>query len=245
MFNLPLAEELPHTEIHASPFFVEEKIESIRGQIASQATNHPAVLEGYDNLIQALLQAKEEDPSLDLQKVLAAISYSAERHQSQTRKDLAATPYIIHPMGVAQQLIEIGKIHDADILTGALLHDVIEDTFSLEETDKGYTEISFLFGETVAGYVREVSDDKALPKEERKRLQIEHAPHKSYGATAIKLSDKLYNLKDLSHSPPPDWPQERTDLYFSWAEKVVQGLPDHHPALKEAVQKTIDAYRAK
>ncbi len=80
-------------------------------------------------------------------------------------------PYINHPLEVANLLANVGKIEDYDVLIAAVLHDTIEDTDTTEE------EIAEMFGETVCGYVAEVTDDKSLPKARRKELQIEHAPH--------------------------------------------------------------------
>ena len=65
-----------------------------------------------------------------------------------------------------------------------------------------------------------MSDDKTLPSEERKRLQIVHAPTASREAKLVKLADKLYNLRDLERCRPVGWSTERADNYFKWAAKV-------------------------
>lgn len=173
----------------------------------------------------------------DIHHILEAVEFAANKHQFQTRANLAQTPYIIHPIGVADQLLMIGKIHDPDILMGALLHDTVEDT------DTSFEEIRIAFGERVEGFVREVTDDRSLTRAERKRLQIVHAPHKSAGAAQIKLSDKLYNLNDLLYSPPVDWTKKRTAEYFNWAQQVVNALPWVNAPLKQAVDQTIATYR--
>lgn len=79
----------------------------------------------------------------------------------------------------------------------------------------------------------EVTDDKGLSKDERKRLQIEHAPHMSRRAKLVKLADKLYNLRDLKRSTPVDWSEKRVQEYFEWAVKVVAGLRGTSPALED------------
>lgn len=76
----------------------------------------------------------------------------------------------------------------------------------------------------VSGIVREVTDDKSLPKLARKAQQIEHAPHASYDAKLVKLADKLYNLRDLNRQTPVGWSEDRVQEYFIWAAKVVNGL---------------------
>ena len=78
----------------------------------------------------------------------------------------------------------------------ALLHDTVEDTDTTPE------EIEAKFGPIVARIVQEVTDDKTLPKHERKRMQVEHAPHSSGQAKLVKLADKLYNLRDLNRCTP-------------------------------------------
>ena len=81
----------------------------------------------------------------------------------------------------------------------------------------------------------EVTDDKSLSKQERKRLQIEHAPHKSHKAKLVKLADKLYNLRDLSRAVPEGWTDERVQEYFVWASKVVAGLRGTNQRLEESL----------
>ena len=83
-------------------------------------------------------------------------------------------------------------ISDPDVIIGALLHDTVEDT------DCSFEEIEALFGASVTEIVRQVTDDKTLPKMERKRLQVVKAPSKTPQAKLVKLADKLHNLRDLT-----------------------------------------------
>jgi guanosine-3',5'-bis(diphosphate) 3'-pyrophosphohydrolase len=160
-------------------------------------------------------------------QLLEAIRFSAEKHRNQRRKDVAQSPYVNHPIEVAQLLWDVGGIRDVDVLIAAVLHDTIEDTGTRPE------EISDRFGEQVLSFVLEVTDDKSLPKQERKRLQIETAPQKSVGAKLIKLADKCCNVRDLVTTPPVNWPLERRKDYLLWTEKVVAGLGNINPALEE------------
>lgn len=111
------------------------------------------------------------------------------------------------------------------MLCAALLHDTIEDTETTAEELRGQ------FGDAITSIVLEVTDDKSLPKAERKRLQIEHAPHTSAKAKQVKLADKICNLRDILASPPADWPLARKQEYFDWAAKVVAGARDAHVGL--------------
>jgi len=160
-------------------------------------------------------------------QLLEAVRFAAEKHRDQRRRDSKKTPYINHPIEVAQLLWEIGEVRDADVLLAAILHDTIEDTDTRPE------EISNRFGDEVLSFVLEVTDDKSLPKGERKRLQIETAPHKSFGAKLIKLADKSCNVRNLVTMPPKDWPLERRQEYLLWTEKVVAGLRGTNAALEE------------
>ena len=80
--------------------------------------------------------------------------------------------------------------------------------------------------------VLEVTDDKSLPKAERKRLQVEHAPNRSLPAKQLKLADKISNVRDILSNPPPDWPAERCQEYLDWARQVVDGVRGANPALE-------------
>jgi len=107
----------------------------------------------------------DEDVSL----MLKAFKYSADKHQCQRRKDASATPYINHPIAVAEMLWRIGGVRDTSVIIAAILHDTIEDT------DATPQELEREFGPEVRGLVAEVTDDKGLLKEERKILQEKHA----------------------------------------------------------------------
>jgi guanosine-3',5'-bis(diphosphate) 3'-pyrophosphohydrolase len=172
---------------------------------------------------------------LDLPLILHSLEFAAEKHRGQVRKDADATPYIQHPIALATLLWETG-IHDAEVLAAAILHDTIEDTQTTHE------ELEKKFNRSVADLVAEVSDDKRMPKADRKQKQIDDAPHKSSRAALIKLADKISNLRDIARSPPPDWSIERRRQYFDWARAVVKKLPERHPRLEALFD---EAYAAK
>jgi guanosine-3',5'-bis(diphosphate) 3'-pyrophosphohydrolase len=155
----------------------------------------------------------------DVGRLLQAISFAAEKHRNQRRKDKDASPYINHPIALASLLTTVGGITDLTVLQAAILHDTVEDT------DTSYEELVASFGRRVADVVMEVTDDKHLEKPRRKALQIEHAPHASREAALVKLADKTCNLRDVAASPPERWTLERRQEYFDWARQVVDGLP--------------------
>lgn len=151
----------------------------------------------------------------DIGLTLKALAFAAHKHRDQRRKDENASPYINHPIALANVLCNEGGITDVNVLCAALLHDTIEDTETMPD------ELTELFGKAISDIVMEVTDDKALPKAERKRLQIEHAAHASYEAKLVKLADKISNLRDIASCPPADWGMKRKREYFDWARKVV------------------------
>lgn len=161
-----------------------------------------------------------------LGQFLTAIHFSAEKHRHQRRKDPDASPYINHPIQVAELLWRVGQIRDVSVIIAAVLHDTIEDTETSSE------EIASQFGEDILSVVLEVTDDKSLPKSERKRLQIEHASMISPKAKLIKLADKTCNVRDVTYSPPRGWNLERRVEYLDWTEKVVNGLRGVNPTLE-------------
>lgn len=169
----------------------------------------------------------------DVAKLIKAADYAAKKHRSQRRKGADGDPYINHPLQVAKLLTEVGGITDVDVLTAAILHDVVEDTETTPE------EIEKTFGARVRGLVMEVTDDKSLPKAERKRLQIEHAPHLSDDAKQIKIADKYSNISDIMHNPPDDWSDERRSEYIKWGAEVFAGLRGVNPALDQALEELL------
>ncbi|XP_050395887.1 guanosine-3',5'-bis(diphosphate) 3'-pyrophosphohydrolase MESH1 [Patella vulgata] len=166
---------------------------------------------------------------MNCKELIKCMNFSAIKHRFQRRKDPDKTPYINHPIGVAYILSEEAGITDLNILQAALLHDTIEDT------DTTLDELKKEFGEEVAAIVAEVSDDKTLPKQERKRLQILHASKASPSAKLVKLADKLYNLRDLNHATPEGWSEERVQEYFIWAAKVVNQIRGINSALESSL----------
>ncbi len=162
----------------------------------------------------------------DFGKILKALQFAARKHRDQRRKGGQHAPYINHPIDVTEILWRVGKVRDVVTLLGALLHDTIEDT----DTSPG--ELRDLFGEEVLSVVLEVTDDKSLPKAERKRLQVASAPHKSARARQIKLADKISNVTEITLDPPMDWSLERRKEYLDWTERVIDGLRGQNPELE-------------
>jgi|APFre7841882724_1041349.scaffolds.fasta_scaffold82044_2 guanosine-3',5'-bis(diphosphate) 3'-pyrophosphohydrolase len=165
-----------------------------------------------------------EHPSFSM--VVEALAFAAERHRDQRRKDPARTPYINHPIALLRVLYLEAGIHDPLVLCAALLHDTVEDTATTCE------EIGAHFGLAIGEVVLEVTDDKHLPKSERKRLQVVHAAGASEPARLVKLADKICNLRDVATSPPLGWDLERQQAYFDWAREVVDQIRGTHGRLE-------------
>jgi guanosine-3',5'-bis(diphosphate) 3'-pyrophosphohydrolase len=149
-----------------------------------------------------------------------ALAFASRKHSQQKRKDADASPYINHPIALVSILAVEAGINDRDILCAALLHDTIEDT------DTTVEELVEAFGGPVASLVQEVTDDKRLPKAERKLRQVEHAAHLSPKARVVKLADRIANLRDVADSPPVKWSLARRQEYFDWAKQVVDHIPE-------------------
>ncbi len=149
-------------------------------------------------------------------KILNAARIASQWHASQRRKGAAQEPYINHLIEVAELVATVGA--PEDVVCAALLHDAIEDQgiSALMIADR--------FGPYVASLVCEVTDDKMLPKAERKAAQIIAAPNLSPGAKLIKLADKISNVRSIAFSPPVDWPRQRRLDYIEFCCRVVAGL---------------------
>jgi (p)ppGpp synthase/HD superfamily hydrolase len=170
-----------------------------------------------------------------LTAVTKAAVRAAHWHTGQRRKGEAKEPYINHLIEVAGLVTEATGGDDVNLMIAALLHDAVEDQGISRAT------IAAEFGEDVATLVMEVTDDKTLPKAQRKALQVEHAPHKSPRAALLKIADKTSNLMALASSPPADWPQQRRADYVQWARDVVAGLRVDNAFLRERFAEAADA----
>ncbi|XP_033921863.1 guanosine-3',5'-bis(diphosphate) 3'-pyrophosphohydrolase MESH1 [Melopsittacus undulatus] len=170
----------------------------------------------------------------DAARLLDAADFAAQKHREQRRKDPEGTPFINHPLAVARILACEAGVTDIELLQAALLHDTVEDT------DTTFSELEARFGGAVTGLVREVTDDKELPRAERKRLQVERAPDRSPRARLLMLADKLHNLRDITRCPPAGWGPERVQEYFRWAAQVVSGLRGTSPALEAALEAVLE-----
>jgi (p)ppGpp synthase/HD superfamily hydrolase len=159
----------------------------------------------------------------DIQIVARAADFAARKHTHQRRKGEAAEPYFNHLAQVAMVLADAGA--DANLVAAGYLHDTIEDQ------EVTHAELVETFGPDVADLVAHVTDDKRLPKDRRKRLQVEHAPHLPARAQMLKMADKISNLSALLASPPAGWTTQRRIEYFEWAREVVDGCRGAHTGL--------------
>ncbi len=172
-----------------------------------------------------------------INQFVSALAFSATKHRDQRRKDVEASPYINHPIALVNVLVNEGGVLNWDVLCAALLHDTIEDTQTTAE------ELTKAFGKNVTAIVLEVTDDKALPKAERKLQQIAHAAHSSHEAKLVKLADKICNLRDILASPPADWSTKRKQEYFEWATAVVAGIRGSNSKLEKIFDALVEQGR--
>lgn len=124
-------------------------------------------------------------------KIFKAIEFAARAHSGQFRRTVKV-PYIVHPLGVAQILIENGC--SEDVVIAGLLHDTVEDTSTtLNSIEKE-------FGVAVAELVEHASE---LPKtkygwRERKEHKLKHLELASEDALLVCCADKLHNIQSIS-----------------------------------------------
>ncbi len=168
--------------------------------------------------------------------ILKALDFAALKHRDQRRKDAQASPYINHPIALANVLVGEGGVSEPVVLAAALLHDTLEDTQTTA------AELRAAFGDAITRVVEEVTDDKSLLKAERKRLQVEHAAAISREAKLVKLADKICNVRDMANHPPAKWDLTRRREYFEWAKAVVDRMRGINPALE---RKFDEAYALK
>lgn len=155
-----------------------------------------------------------------------ALRFAAHKHRDQRRKDADGSPYINHPIDLFSILSDEAGIDCTEVLCAALLHDTIEDTETSVE------EMRANFGRGVCDIVLAVTDDKTLPKAERKHQQVLRAASARYEARLVKLADKIANLRDLLEHPPHDWDDARRVAYCNWAREVIDQLRGTHAGLE-------------
>jgi len=162
----------------------------------------------------------------DVSLILKALEFAAQKHRDQRRKDKHASPYINHPIQLANVLWNEGGVTDPVVIAAALLHDTIEDT------ETSWQELRGEFGDEIADIVVEVTDVQWLKKIVRKRLQVARTRHASESARLVKLADKICNLRDIAARPPTGWSLQRRREYFDWAKEVVDKLRGTNPGLE-------------
>jgi GTP diphosphokinase / guanosine-3',5'-bis(diphosphate) 3'-diphosphatase len=166
--------------------------------------------------------------------VSSAANFAAERHKDQRRKGKRQVPYVNHLAEVARLLAVATKGTDAELVAAGWLHDTVEDTVTSQD------ELVSTFGDDVASLVMEVTDDKSLPKAERKRLQVLKTPAKTLRAKMIKLADLTSNLRQF----PEDWESQRINDYFEWADQVAAGCRGVNAELERTFDQTVASGRA-
>ena len=156
-------------------------------------------METFENRYASLCAAiAKHMPGADMERIDRAINYAREKHKEQKRKD--GSPYIIHPLAVAEIVAELGL--DEDAILGALLHDCIEDT------DASFDEIAKLFGTTCAELVEGVTKLTRANFSSNEQEQMENlrkmfmAMSKDIRVVLIKISDRLHNMRTMQYQTP-------------------------------------------
>lgn len=218
----------------AIPETMPIKIQECREVVLQRSAANADVLKMFDETVALWHQYyKEKNGEFDLDTLLQAIQFSAVKHEGQSRKDAAATPYIIHPIGVARSLWSIGEIRSVNVLVAALLHDTLEDTETTKE------ELEAAFGPRVLYTVIELTDDPSVPENQKKQKQVEHAPLMSLNAQLVKLADRLYNIRDLRNIT--NYPPESIENYKNWGRKLLKALRGTNANLERALEKELEA----
>jgi (p)ppGpp synthase/HD superfamily hydrolase len=170
--------------------------------------------------------------------VTRAADFAARKHVNQRRKGANQEPYINHLAEVARLLATTAVEPDASLVAAGWLHDTLEDTDTTKE------ELEKEFGRLVTDIVLEVTDDKSLPKETRKRLQIETTGAKSREARLLKIADKTSNVFAVAVSRPVDWDTARVADYVRWAQAVVASCRGLNAELEKAFDMAVSAAHA-
>ena len=177
-------------------------------------------METFSEHYAAMYQAVNQYlPGVDMELVDRAVEYAREKHKNQSRKD--GSPYIIHPLAVAEIVAEMGL--DVDAILGALLHDCIEDT------DASHDEIARLFGTSVAELVEGVTKLTRANFSSTEEAQMENlrkmfmAMSKDIRVVLIKIADRLHNMRTMQYQTPEKQLKkcrETMDIYAPLAHRL-------------------------
>lgn len=160
---------------------------------------------------------------VDIPRLLEALDFAAVRHSAQRRKGPDAAPYVNHLIEVASLVANVGQVGEVDVLIAAVLHDVLEDTPTTAD------EVTERFGARVCRFVQALSDDKSLPRRQRRDLALAELPRAETLVQVIKLADLASNIKLL----PPNWTEERKREYLEWSEHAATICAPACPPLAE------------
>ena len=182
---------------------------------------------------------KEYMPELDMSVIDQAVEYAGEKHKQQKRKD--GSPYIIHPLAVAEIVVEMGL--DTDAILGALLHDCIEDT------DASFDEIAKKFGHTTAELVEGVTKLTRANFSSSEEQQMENlrkmfmAMSKDIRVVLIKIADRLHNMRTMQYQSPAKQIskcRETMDIYAPLAHRL--GMQKMKWELEDIALRYLDPY---
>ncbi len=172
--------------------------------------------EHYDSLCATI---RKRMPGADIALIDRAVEFAREKHKDQKRKD--GSPYIIHPLAVAEIVVEMGL--DMDAILGALLHDCIEDT------DTSHDDVAKYFGNTVAEMVEGVTKLTRANFSSTEEQQMENlrkmfmAMSKDIRVVLIKIADRLHNMRTMQYQSPAKQIikcRETMDIYAPLAHRL-------------------------
>ena len=170
----------------------------------------------YNSLQQTLTKYM---PAANMEIIEQAIQYAQDKHKDQKRKD--GSPYIIHPLAVAEVVLEMGL--DLDAVLGAILHDCIEDT------DASFDDIAKKFGHTTAELVEGVTKLTRANFSSTEEAQMENlrkmfmAMSKDIRVVLIKIADRLHNMRTMQYQTPAKQVKkcrETMDIYAPLAHRL-------------------------
>jgi len=168
----------------------------------------------------------------NMEAYFRALEFAAHKHRFQKRKGAGGIPYINHPIEVASLLLSKMKNPSPEVILAAILHDTLEDTDTqAEEIESGW-------GEKVCSIVMEVSDNMKLPPLKRKEQQVIHADRLSPEARAVKMADKICNIRDILYTRIR-WIRWQKISYINWSVEIIQQISRSHPELEAEFRQTL------
>jgi (p)ppGpp synthase/HD superfamily hydrolase len=196
----------------------------VRNNLQLSTANHPEVMQKFDDCM-TIWKVVYAQKDAELALILRAVDYAAEMHRGQMRRNAPGTPFILHPLSMAEILSSVGEIQDAKVIACAILHHILSDELGTSQ------ELEQLFGNEVKEILVEANDEPNFNRasDDDRMIVINRAPTLSVHSQLLKLAGMLDHARHAAKNRPE----------IVWEQKLLDQMPNTNPYLFQAVQREL------